>query len=165
MTLPTDVYSPDQVSTLTMELRSFMDARADASRRSHHDEQNVAKSELLESLFESSPRQDAHQLLEELEALLKSAPVVHIITAVLPAHGLKQQLTTWFRQEVHEHTLLTFAERRDIGGGIVVRAGSQLYDFSFKHKILDNKHRITEIAFPPAPAQPEPAGQSEVANV
>lgn len=73
------------------------------------------------------------------------APVVHLTLAALPNRTLKRQLVEWFRHEINPYMLLTFAVRTDIGGGIVVRAGSHIYDFSFRQQIIGNKHRISEI--------------------
>lgn len=162
MTLPNDIYSPDQISALTMELRHYIDARHDASRRSDHGASaQLAMSAQLSSAAESVGNMTAPQLLEELEKILKSSPVVHVITAGLAGNQLKQQITSWFRDNVHESTLLDFTERRDLGGGVIVRAGSRIYDFSFKRRILDNKHRISEIAFGKPTAQPATAAAQQ----
>jgi hypothetical protein len=141
-----------------MELRAYIGARRDAARRSDHGGAlEPAVSSELRSIIDSASGQSAEQLLSELEQLLKNAPSVHIITAAKPNITLKQQITAWFRTQIHPNTLLTFAQRRDLGGGVIVRAGSRIYDFSFKRKILDNKHRITEIAFGAPATAPAPA--------
>jgi F0F1-type ATP synthase delta subunit len=41
--------------------------------------------------------------------------------------------------------LLTFATRADIGGGMIIQAGSHVYDYSFRQQILSHKSRIAEI--------------------
>jgi hypothetical protein len=166
MNLPYDIHSPDQISALTMELRHYIDAQRDASRRSDHGAGGThhTVSAGLNSLLEASGGATGQQLLDEMEALLKNAPTVHLITAIQPGHQLKLQITQWFRTNVHEHTLLTFAERRDLGGGIVVRSGSRIYDFSFKRKILDNKHRISEIAGLSTPAAQTPTQTAQAAT-
>lgn len=157
MILPTTIYSPEQLNGLIMELRRYIDAERDASHRSDHGGKPHTSS-ALKSVFESTSDAPAEQVLNELEALVKNAPTVHVITAGMPGRKLRQQLVNWFRSEIHEHALLFFTERRDIGGGIIIRAGSHVYDFSIKRKILDNKHRITEIAFPPQ----QPAAEQQV---
>jgi hypothetical protein len=152
MTLPYDVYSPDQISALTMELRRYIGARQDASRRSDHGASSqLTLSAQLSSLLESSGDITAQQLLEELEAVLKNAPTVHIITGGPAGNQLKHQITAWFRDNIHPSTLVDFAFRHDLGGGVVVRAGSRIYDFSLKRRIMDNRHRISELAFGAAP--------------
>ncbi len=59
---------------------------------------------------------------------------------------LKRQLTVWFRAEIHPYALLTFALRSDLCGGIVVQTGSNLYDFSFREPLINNRRRIAELA-------------------
>jgi hypothetical protein len=167
MTLPNEVYSPDQLSAITMELRAYIGAKHDAARRSDHGGAlEPAVSSALRSIIDSAGNSSADQLLSDMEQLLKSAPTIHVITAAKPNSTLKQQITNWFRTEIHPSAMLTFAERRDLGGGVIVRAGSHIYDFSFKRKILDNKHRITELAFgAPAPvAKPAPTARQGTAN-
>lgn len=151
MTLPADLYSPDQLSELIMELRSYIDALRDTALRNRATAASSSPaptmSPLLRELFEgASGSMTPEEMLRELEALLKKAPIVHLIFPALPDKELKRQLILWFRVEVSPHTLLTVSERRDIGGGIVIRAGSRVYDFSFRRRILDNKHRLMEIA-------------------
>lgn len=152
MTLPNDVYSPDQLSELTMELREYIGALRDTTLRNQASK--TAKktslptmSALLKLVFENvSDGVTPEAMLRELEAMLKNAPTVHLMLAAQPSKEMRRQLVLWFRVEIHPTTLLTFSERHDLGGGIVVRAGSHVYDFSFKRKVVDNQKRITEIA-------------------
>jgi hypothetical protein len=39
-----------------------------------------------------------------------------------------------------------FAIRSDIGGGMLLQAGSHFYDYSFRDRLLANKSRLMEIA-------------------
>lgn len=150
MNLPTDVYSPDQVSLLTMDLRTYIDALRDtAVRASKGTRKATAQPEtspLVRSILEASPDSTPEELLKDLEALLKTAPIIHLTLAAMPSNDMKHQLVTWFRTQINPSTLVTFTQRRDIGGGVIVRAGSRLYDLSFKRRLLDNKQRIAELA-------------------
>jgi F0F1-type ATP synthase delta subunit len=71
---------------------------------------------------------------------------MHLTLGAPATRTLKRQLTVWFRSQIHPDSLLTFAARSDIGGGLILRAGSRVYDFSFRSKILENKSRIMELA-------------------
>lgn len=149
MTLPSDIYSPDQVSELTMELRRYMNAMRDnaaqkqAGKKPPTPEMSTALRTIYEDAINNLTTPD--DLLRDLEALLKNAPVVHLLLASTPGSELKRQLVLWFRTEISPSTLLAFAERRDIGGGVVIRAGSAIYDLSFRKRILDGKQRLTEL--------------------
>lgn len=150
MTLPAEIHSPDQISELTMELRGYIDARRskDVQKQAGVDASPPAMSADLRSLYEAASNNNGtpETLLDELETLLKNAPVVHLMLAATPGAELKQQLISWFRTEVDANTLVSFTVRRDLGGGVMVRAGSRIYDFTFRQKILDNKQRLTELA-------------------
>lgn len=153
MTLPDTIYSPDQVSAAILELNTYQAALHDAMVRSQGG-QNISLPEpggLLSDLFSAlNIRPDNGSMIEavtkDLSQILTKSPVVHITLAAAPTHAIKKQLTAWFRTEINPSLLITFAVRSDLGGGIVLRAGSKVYDFSFKRQLLANKQRIAEIA-------------------
>jgi hypothetical protein len=153
--LPLDVYGPDQTSLLLFELRSYTNAVHQASIKARVAGQQStplpAPSALLTSLLnvcEIDPTDLAalDTLYKQLETELKKAPVMHVTLTAIPGRTLKRQLTVWFRTQIHPLSLLTFTARRDIGGGIILQAGSHLYDHSFRKHILANPKRIGELA-------------------
>jgi hypothetical protein len=152
--LPVDVFSPDQLSGLVAELHGYRGKLRDAAVRAKATKAKVALPELHEGLASlltsSSVKPDDIAALEalnkELEAVLKAAPVMHLTLAAGAGRTLKRQLTVWFRTQIHPHSLLTFATRSDMGGGVMLQAGSHFYDFSFRDRLLANKNRLMEIA-------------------
>ena len=152
--LPTDLYSPEQLSAVVIELRTYIGVLRDATVRARATKSEVSApghlSALLLGVFrgagaDSTDIEASEKLLKELEAIRDKAPAVHLMMAALPNRDLKRKFTDWFRASVHPYTLLTFATRADIGGGIVVQAGSHIYDYSFRQQILANRTRISEI--------------------
>lgn len=152
--LPVDLYSPDQLSAVILELHDYVGTLRDMAVRSKsktakREEEPHVSALLLGALHGAEIKlgdaKAAEQLLGALKLVRDKAPVVHVTLAALPNRTLKRQLTVWFRTQVHQHILMTFAMRSDIGGGIVVRAGSHVYDFSLKYILVENKHRISEI--------------------
>lgn len=152
--LPVDVYSPDQLSLQLQELRHLLAKRRDIAAQARVNgatQPYPALSFELQALLKANAvREDdlagLEVLIKELEALRQKAPVVHLTMAALPNRNLARQLTVWFRDQIHPDTLLTFVMRRDIGGGLMLRAGSNVYDFSFRGQLLRHKDRISEIA-------------------
>ena len=153
--LPVDIYSPEQSSTLLMELHEYTAALQDAVIKAKVDTKATKTapemSELLASLVHSCEVavDDATALdglYRNLQTALKAAPTMHITLSALPGRTLKRRLTVWFRTQVHPLSLLTFTARSDIGGGIILQAGSHLYDHSFRQQILANPKRIGELA-------------------
>lgn len=154
--LPVDVYSPDQLSGLVAELQNYRGHLRDASVRAKTTKNKTAvelpeiSEELSGLLHKSGIAADSSETLDlaqkELQKVLKKAPVMRITLADLPNKTLKRQLTVWFRTQVNPHSLLAFTARSDIGGGIMLQAGSHFYDYSFRERILANKKRLMEIA-------------------
>lgn len=153
--LPVDLYSPDQLGIIILEAGNHSSVLRDAAVRV----QTTGTPDAVEPLHTSAlltgilhgnglPAND-HASMEALSKGLKlirtQAPVAHLTLAALPNRSLKRQLTEWFRKEINPYMLLTFAVRTDIGGGVVLRVGSRIYDFSFRQQIVGNKHRIAEI--------------------
>lgn len=150
MRLPTDIYSPDSLSATLFELSTYTSKLRDAGVRGKSSAAPEAPAALAHVLdlfnIDSTDLKSLEKLSKDLEAHLLKAPVVHITLAALPGNAMKRQLTDWFRASVSPDVLLTFTARTDIGGGIVLQAGSHVYDFSFKRLLVANKARIAEIA-------------------
>ena len=153
--LPVDIYSPQQLNGLLAELQTYRSQVRDAAVRAkaakHKTAETVDTSEELANLLRTSKVELADStgleaLNKQLEQVLKSAPVMHLTFSAPANRMLKRQITVWFRSQVHPHSLLTFAARGDIGGGLLLQAGSHFYDFSFRDRLLANKKLLTEIA-------------------
>lgn len=151
--LPLDLYSPEQLSAVIIELRSYISALRDTAVRAKAIDATPgtphASALLLGTMHESATSQTdaiaAEKLLKQLEAIRDKAPTAHVMMAALPNRDLKRKLTEWFRTEIHTFALLTFATRTDIGGGFILQAGSHVYNYSFREQILSHKSRISEI--------------------
>jgi hypothetical protein len=152
--LPIDIYSPDQLSSLLLELHHYIDevrSHVLSEKAGKKSTEPVEISPTLAGLLHSSAI-DAQDLTalevlhKTLGEVLKAAPVMHITLAAMPGRTLKRQLTVWFRTQIHPASLLTFTVRSDIGGGIMLQAGSHFYDYSFRARVLANTKRIGELA-------------------
>lgn len=151
--LPLDLYSPEQLSAVIIELRGYNGALRDTAVRAravHATPGAPHASALLlavmhEADMSATDPAQTEKLLKELEAIRDKAPTAHMMMAALPNRDLKRKLTDWFRTEIHPFALLTFATRADIGGGFILQAGSHVYNYSFREQLLSHKHRISEI--------------------
>lgn len=153
--LPVDVYSPQQTSSLLLELHSYAGSLRQLAIKARVDGKTEMElpelSSLLANLINSCSVAEAdlaglENLHKTLTDALKKAPIMHITLSALPARTLKRRLTVWFRTQIHPLSMLTFTGRSDIGGGIILQAGSHLYDHSFRQRILANPKRIGELA-------------------
>lgn len=153
--LPVDVSAPDQLSSLIAELQKYRGKLRDAAVRAKAAKAKSVElpeaSEALLGLVKGSgvnigDASALEALNKELSQILKTAPVMHMTLAASAGRTLRRQLTVWFRTQVHPHSLLTFSIRSDIGGGMMLQAGSHFYDYSFRDRLLANKSRLMEIA-------------------
>jgi hypothetical protein len=151
--LPPDLYSPEQLSAVIIELRTYTGDLRDVNVRARatHAQAGLPHASALllgafhEASVSPSEQEAVEKLQKQLELIRDKAPAVHLMMAALPDRNLKRKLTEWFRDEIHPYTLLTFATRADIGGGVIIQAGSRIYNYSFRQQILSHKHRISEL--------------------
>lgn len=85
------------------------------------------------------------QLIETLERIAKSAPTLTITLAGPAPQHVKEHLVAWCRENLSQNVLVTFKFNRTLLGGMVVRAGSHIYDWSLHRKLMDNGQSFTEV--------------------
>jgi len=84
------------------------------------------------------------ELIAALEGYALSAPQFTIVLAGPPSAGLKKTIVAWCRDNVAPHILVNFQFNSTLLGGLVVRSGSHVYDWSFRRQILDNRAKFPE---------------------
>ena len=85
------------------------------------------------------------QLIELLERIARTAPSLTITLAGPAPQSVKEHLVAWCRENLSENVLVTFAFNRTLLGGMVVRAGSHIFDWSLHRKLMDNGRAFTEV--------------------
>jgi hypothetical protein len=152
--LPADVYSPDQIGIVLWELSNVISALRDSETRKAvvktDGEEEIHVSHFLLGILtasgiETNDRKSLEELQAELLFIRDRAPVAHIVLPALPNRTLTRELVDWFRKNIHKQQLVTFSVRGDIGGGFLLRIGSNQHDFTFRGQLLANRHRIAEI--------------------
>ena len=146
--LPEDVISPQDLRALGSELQDY-------SRQLRHQavKQKVAggragggqagaselspgAATLLRSagLAAAATPKQLEQLIAQLAAEEQRLPRIDITLAAPPSAGLKRTLTIWCRSHLQPNVLVSFHFNRTILGGMVVRSGSHIYDWSFRRQ-------------------------------
>jgi F0F1-type ATP synthase delta subunit len=89
---------------------------------------------------------------EKLEALIaaledsqRNAKIITITLAAQPSNGIKTLLVSWCRKEISPDVLVNFGFNRALLGGMVVRAGSRVFDWSFRRQILAAGDKFPEV--------------------
>lgn len=84
-------------------------------------------------------------LLATLDTYKSKAPLVTITLAAPPAPGIKKSLVSWCRDNLAPNVLVNFQFNAALLGGLVVRTGSRVFDWSFRRQILDNRAKFPEV--------------------
>lgn len=80
-----------------------------------------------------------------LEKTARTAPVLTITLASPASLEAKEALAKWCRENLHSEILISFQYSSAILGGMILRTGSKIYDWSFRKKITENSKPFTEV--------------------
>lgn len=103
--------------------------------------------ELLRDCQAKQPLMADHldELLKELEDIKTSAPSLTITLAAPATNDIKKILVAWCRKNIASDILVNFSFNATILGGLVIRCGSQIFDWSFKRQLLASRNKFPEI--------------------
>jgi hypothetical protein len=85
------------------------------------------------------------ELTKTLEEYGRKAPSITITLAAIPSTGLKKTLVGWCRDNVSPNILVDFQFNSTLLGGLVVRSGSHVFDWSFRRLILAERNKFPEV--------------------
>lgn len=85
------------------------------------------------------------KLITALEDYSAAAPRIAITLAAPPPRGLKQELADWCRNNIDSAILVDFQFDSTMLGGMAVRYGSHIYDWSFRRQILAARSHFPEV--------------------
>lgn len=85
------------------------------------------------------------ELIKTLEAYGRKAPSITITLAALPSAGLKKTLVSWCRDNISPDIMVDFQFNSTLLGGLVVRSGSHVFDWSFRRAILAERNKFPEV--------------------
>lgn len=155
MKLPDSICTPEDLSATLMEIREYSrwykhELVKHQSGAKVQSTQPVISTVTAEILREKSAQQNVSEqhldeLIEELAKYKRTLPVISI-TLAAPASGqLKKTLTNWCRQNLATGILVSFAHNRTLLGGMVVRYGSHVYDWSWRRQLLNTPSQFSEV--------------------
>ncbi len=85
------------------------------------------------------------ELIKTLEAYGRNAPSMSITLAALPSSGMKKILVGWCRDNISPNVMVDFQFNSTLLGGLVVRSGSHIFDWSFRRQILAERNKFPEV--------------------
>lgn len=153
--LPPTISSPQDLHALQLELREYKKwlSHAAIKQQLHTGklktgpELSTGAAQTLHS-FTTSKRSitasDVEALIATLQKYESSAPSLTITLAAPPTRGIKEQLVAWCRDNIAPTVLVTFQFNSTLLGGMVIRYGSRIFDWSFRRQIMDNRAEFPE---------------------
>jgi hypothetical protein len=153
--MPNSVSSMEDVTALALEVRDYARWFSHAVVKMHVNGTQIPKppvvspatSELIHDWGTKQPlnQKSLDNLITALEDFKLHAATM-TITLAAPAGGdLKQQLVGWCRQNISADVLVNFRFNATLLGGMVVRLGSHVFDWSFRRQILASRDKFPEI--------------------
>lgn len=153
-TLPPTIASPQDVSNLLIEIKEYarwfehemVKRKMHASGQSTQPILTHTTNEYLRELnaAQSLTTGRLEKLIADLERYKEVAPRLTITLAAPVTPPIRHQLIEWCRTNLSPDTLITFQFNSTLLGGLVVRCGSRVFDWSFRRQLLNNQQQLTE---------------------
>lgn len=155
VSLPASVSSLQDARSLQLEMRDYarwfshnaIKKRVGAGRAAEAPALSAAATELMRNWHSTAPltQHSLDTYLADLESCISNAPQLTITLAAPPTTGLKATLVAWCRSNIAPNVLVSFQFNATLLGGMVVRYGSHIFDWSFRHQILEARQRFPEV--------------------
>jgi F0F1-type ATP synthase delta subunit len=154
--LPDSILSLQDLTSVQLELKEYarwfahesMKQRVSSSAHAAaHPILTPAATELLNQ-WQAKKRLDQtilDDLLTTLETYKKTATTISITLAAPPTSDIKKTLVSWCRHNISPNILVSFQFNATILGGMVIRYGSRVFDWSFKRQLLAARGTFPEV--------------------
>jgi hypothetical protein len=153
--LPETISSPQDLAALIVDVQTYarwyahesIKKQAGAKRKSEPPAVTPATLEVIHDWESKQPlsRQRLDALIRTLTEYKTTAPSLTLTLAAPPTRPVKAELVAWCRQNIAPDILISFQFNSTLLGGIVVRCGSHVFDWSFRRQILENRQKFPEI--------------------
>lgn len=153
--LPDTISSPQDLSALILDVQTYarwfahesIKKKTGTKRASEPPAVSPQTLEVIREWESKEPlsRERLDELMRTLTEHKRTAPSLTITLAAPPTRPLKTELVTWCRQNIAPDTLVTFQFNSTLLGGMVIRRGSRVFDWSFRRQILENRQKFPEV--------------------
>lgn len=155
LALPDSISSPQDLLSLTIDVRAYarwfshntIKAKASATRGSQAPTVAPATIELIRNWTGQAllTQESLDELIAALEQFRDTAPTLTITLAAPAGSELRNTLVAWCRANIAPNVLVSFRFNATLLGGMVVRYGSRVFDWSFRREIIANRTKFTEV--------------------
>lgn len=150
--LPPTIFSNQDLRSLTNEIKSYnrwlshqtIKQKVGVTSLKTPPDASPAAVNLLKQLRTIKPLDvpAIDELIIYLEKLEAKAPQVTITLAAPATNVIKTALVGWFRTNYSPESLINFSFDSTQLGGMTVRAGSRIFDWTFRRQILDKRYNF-----------------------
>ena len=153
--LPDSIASRQDLKSIILEVRNYarwvshagVKSRLAIKTKPEPPLLSAAAVELIKAANGEKPLNQASldAIIAIFEEFEQSASSLTITLAAPPSNGLKKTLVAWCREHIDPNVLVGFQFNSTLLGGMVIRYGSHVYDWSFRRQILAERGHFTEV--------------------
>lgn len=153
--LPDTICSPQDLTALILEIKEYarwyehesVKQRTGSKTHSTQPVLSGTTTTLLRSASTNGTLQPVQleALIRELEKYKASAATITLTLAAPAPERVKKTLTAWCRTQLSPDILVSFEYNRTLLGGMVVRYGSHVHDWSFRRSLLTTNVKFSEV--------------------
>jgi hypothetical protein len=155
LALPNSVSSLQDVSTLSVEIKEYskwwahnaIKIRAGAKKGTPPPALSDGAMELVRNVSGKKllDQKMLDTIIAGLEEYKRGAHTATITLAAPAPRSVKLALVTWCRENIDPGILVSFEFNSTLLGGMVVRYGSHVFDWSFRRQILASRATFPEV--------------------
>jgi len=155
LNMPVSIASNQDLSALILEMKEYarwfahdsIKRQVGATKSSETPPLSIAARAIIgqSKLNKNLSRLNFDTVIDELHEYQASATSISISLSAPVTNKLKLSLVTWCRDNISPNILVNFNFNATILGGMVVKSGSRIYDWSFRRHILQSRNNFPEV--------------------
>ncbi|PKL31860.1 hypothetical protein CVV43_00180 [Candidatus Saccharibacteria bacterium HGW-Saccharibacteria-1] len=153
--MPDSVASSQDINSIIIEVHEYakwfnhesIKASVSAGHKSEPPVMSPITMQILREWEVKNPisQHSLDQLAEVLKDYIKNSPSITITLAAPPTGSIKASLVKWCRSNISSNILVDFQFNSTLMGGMVVRYGSRIFDWSFRRQLLTARSNFPEV--------------------
>lgn len=155
LSLPDTIASPQDLMQMTLEVKTYAKWYAHESIRQRVSKKKGAPApdistsarKVINDWNEMTPlsTRSLAALITTLESFARNTETVTITLAAPVTGSIKTTLVAWCRKNISPSIFVSFQFNSTLLGGMVVRHGSRVFDWSFKRQLLASSATFPEV--------------------
>lgn len=155
LSLPDTIASPQDLMQVTLEVKAYskwyaheaIRQRVSKKKGAPAPDMSVSARQIINDWNEINPlsTRSFALLITTLESYTKNTETVTITLAAPVTGNIKTTLTAWCRKNISPQIFVSFQFNSTLLGGMVVRHGSRVFDWSFKRQLLASSANFPEV--------------------